>query len=141
MIKAYVGVFKKYPLIILTLGFAYGATIVFTFFGPILTITAGEFAPILSVIAVMSHMLGFYLKPFKLEQRPRFLYILLAVILPLVLLFNLSPYYLQVITTIFYAYMIGRIGCFWTYTANLVIPSHIRGKTISSSLFMFSLYR
>lgn len=136
MIKAYINIFKKYPLIILTLGFAYGATIVFTFFGPVLTITAGEFAPVLSIIAVAFHVFGFFLKPFKLEQQSKFFYVFLGILLPLLLSFHISPLYLQIITTMLYAYMIGRIGCFWTYTANLVIPNYIRGKIISASLFI-----
>lgn len=136
MIKSYIHILKKYPLIVLTLGFTYGATIIFTFFGPVLTITAGEFAPVLSIIAVVFHVLGFFLRPFKLEQHPKFFYVFWGIILPLILSFHISPYYLQIITTMLYAYMIGRIGCFWTYTANLVIPNSIRGKIISLSLFI-----
>lgn len=136
MIKVYINIFKKYPLIILTLGFTYGATIVFTFFGPVLTITAGDFAPILSIIAVAFHVFGFFLKPFKLEGHPKFFCVFLGLLLPLILAFHILPYYLQIITTMLYAYMIGRIGCLWTYTAKLAIPNFIRGKIISLSLFI-----
>lgn len=136
MIKAYISILKKYPFIILTLGFAYGATIIFTFFGPVLLITAGDYAPTLSIIAVVFHVLSFFLKPFKIELKPKFFSAFLIILLPLILLFHIEPYYLQMITVMLYAYVIGRIGCFWTFTANLVIPSYIRGKVISESLFI-----
>lgn len=136
MIKEYINIFRKYSLIILTLGFAYGATIVFTFFGPILKSVSGEFASTLSIIAVVFHVLGFYLKPFKIEEGSKFFYVSLIILIPLVLLFGIMPYYLKIITTMLYAYMIGRVGCFWTHTANLVIPNPIRGKIISAALFI-----
>ncbi|MFZ7101298.1 MAG: helix-turn-helix transcriptional regulator [Peptococcaceae bacterium] len=136
MIKAYSSICKEYPFIILTLGFAYGATIVFTFFGPVLAIAAGDAAPFLSIIAVVFHVLGFFLKPTRLEQQPQFFCVSLLLLLPLVLLFHIIPYYLQVITAMLYAYMIGRIGCFWTYISNRVIVNYLRGKIISAALFI-----
>lgn len=136
MIKSYINILKSYPLIILTLGFTYGSTIIFTFFGPVLTIAAGDFAPFLSIVAVILHVLAFFLKPFRIEKYPKFFYAFLAILLPLILLFHTSPYYLQILTIMLYAYIIGRIGCFWTYIADIVIPNHIRGRIISLSLFI-----
>ncbi|SKC81070.1 LuxR family transcriptional regulator [Maledivibacter halophilus] len=136
MIKSYINIFKIYPFIILTLGFTYGATIVFTFFGPVLTITVGKLTPTLSIIGVLVHVFSFFLKPTELEKNQKFFYVFLGIVIPLILLFYTLPYYFQILTIMLYAYMIGRIGCFWTYMANAVIPSHIRGRTISLSLFI-----
>lgn len=136
LIKEYKNLFKTYPLIILTLGFAYGATIVFTFFGPILIKISGDNAATLSIFAVTSHVVGFFLKPNKVERQIKFFYIYIAILLPLILFFYRMPYYFQIIVTILYPYMIGRIGCFWTYKANHLIPSSKRGKLISASLLI-----
>lgn len=136
MISVYIKLIKKYLFLILTLGLAYGATIVFTFWGPILNATAGNSAPLLSIIAVTAHVLGFYLKPFKLEQHRAYFTIYLIVLTPLLLSFNTTGLYLKIITVVLYAFLIARIGCFWAYRANRVIPNHIRGKIISASLFI-----
>ncbi len=136
MNKSYISIFKKYHLLILTLGFAYGSTIIFTLFGPILNYTAGTFAPALSIIAVMFHVVGFLLKPTSITKRPTFFYVCMVILLPLVVTFHILPHYLQLITTMLYAYIIGRIGCLWTYIAKENISSEIRGKVISLSLFI-----
>ena len=112
MISVYIKLIKKYLFLILTLGLAYGATIVFTFWGPILNATAGNSAPLLSIIAVTAHVLGFYLKPFKLEQHRAYFTIYLIVLTPLLLSFNITGLYLKIITVVLYAFLIARIGCF-----------------------------
>ncbi len=136
MIKSYINIIKNYPLFILTLGFAYGSTMVFTFFGPIINYTTGTFAPTLSIIAVIFHVIGFLFKPTKIAKQPTFFYAFMVILLPLIAVFHILPYYLQMITTMLYAYIIGRIGCLWTYIANKNIPNHIKGKVISLSLFI-----
>lgn len=136
LIKEYKNLFKNYPLIILTLGLTYGATIVFTFFGPVLIKISGDNAATLSIFAVTSHVAGFFLKPNKFEKQIKFFYIYIAVLLPLILFFYQMPYYIQIIVTILYPYIISRIGFFWTYKANHIIPSNKRGKLISASLLI-----
>ncbi|HCY86570.1 MAG TPA: hypothetical protein DHV36_15660 [Desulfobacteraceae bacterium] len=125
-----------YPVHILTLGFAYGATIVFTFFGPVLIVTAGELAPALSLIAVVFHVLAFYLPVSGFEYKPAYWIGLAVLVLGLVTAFTLLPVPGLVAATGLYAWLIGRVGCLWTYFVLETIPVPCKGRVVASSLFL-----
>lgn len=120
---------------IMTLGLAYAATIVFTFFGPVLTATADK-PGFLSLIAVLSHVAAFYFKPFKWEMRPWYFPVCFILLLPMILLFSRLPWNLQLAVVSAYAFFIGRIGSFWTLVVGPTVQSDARGRMICTSLFI-----
>lgn len=136
MTPGYFKICSAHKWAILTLGMAYGATIVFTFFGPVMTRAAGPYAPALSLLAVGFHILAFYLSPFAWESESRVVRGMALLLVPGVLGFSWLPVYGQVGVTIFFAWTVGRIGCFWTYAALKRIPEGIRGHVIAASLFV-----
>lgn len=124
---------------VLALGFAYGATIVFTFFGPALMRNSNE-AGALALVAVICHVLAFYLPPLRPGAHPGYFPALYAALLPLLLCFPRLSLPFQTICVGGYAWMVGRIGCFWTYKVIDTIAVDYRGRTICCALFVsFSL--
>ncbi|MCG8618593.1 MAG: hypothetical protein MI802_20430, partial [Desulfobacterales bacterium] len=134
--RDYLKLAKIYPVHILTLGFAYGATIVFTFFGPVLIVTAGNLAPALSLIAVVFHVLAFYLPVSRHEYRRSYWLFLAAMVLGLVTVFTHLPVAGQLAAIVLYAWLIGRVGCVWTYASLETIPVPYKGRVVASSLFL-----
>ena len=133
---------RTYGWAILTLGMAYGATICFTFYGPVMARAAGSYAPALSLVAVAFHVLAFYLPDFSGKAHDRYLIILAALLVPGVLAFGLMPVWAKAFVTILFAWTVGRIGCFWTRHVSHTIPEGFRGRVIALalSLSFFQLY-
>ncbi|MCG8552617.1 MAG: helix-turn-helix transcriptional regulator [Desulfobacterales bacterium] len=125
---------------VLTLGFAYGSTILFTFFGPAM-MRNGQSPTLLALLAVFCHVLAFFLPPYKpMEGRPSYFLIMYAGLLPLILFFPFFPIELQAVTAGGYAWMVGRVGSFWTRKVYATIAVDFRGRTICCALFVsFSL--
>lgn len=136
MASSLTAILNRHKWAVLTLGLAYGATVVFTFFGPVLARAAGSYAPALSLVAVACHVLAFYFPVFGIEPGDRYIRILALVLVPGVLGFGILPVWGQTLVTILFAWTIGRIGCFWTYRTARSIPGNARGRMIACSLMV-----
>lgn len=127
-------VLRRHGWAILTLGMAYGATITFTFFGPVMMKAAGRDAPALSLVAVAFHVLAFYLPDFSGKIGDRYLKGLCLALVPGVMSFGLMPVWGKILVTVFFAWTIGRMGCVWTRHTAQTIPEGIRGRVIAWAL-------
>lgn len=136
---------KLHKTLILMLGFAYGATIVFPAFGPALKVSAGPSMPVMSTLAFFCYVIGFLL-PDKwiiyYTKKPATLLLLLAILSPFVLFFDKLIEPLKWVVLSGFALYAGSIGHLWTYYFQTHVPVQHKGRisALTISLTFFILY-
>lgn len=124
--------------LIMMLGFPYGAILVFSAFGPVLSRIVGlqdaAFMSTVFLITLAASMIVPPGWPFAVERKRLYLPIITSVAALLVASFHLQPRPVQWVTLAVMALVLGRVAVFWSRNFLGTVPRHLRGRTIAHVL-------
>jgi len=145
MIKELKFIINNYKAYILMLGFAYGATIVFPAFGPVLKISSGTSLSMMSTLAFLCYVIGFLLPEkyiLTYTKNYRIPYLIIIVIAPSIMFFDKISDPMKWMVLLIFALFAGSIGHLWTFYFHRQVPNQYRGRVsaLTISLSFFILY-
>lgn len=129
--------FVMHRSLILFLGFAYGATIVFPAFGPALKVAVGDKMPYMSTAAFLFYVFSFMMPPRPLISKrisPNSVFKITVLLSPFVICLDWLPELLQWGIVLSFSFFAGQLGSAWTQFYRLSVHTEDRGQVAGFSI-------
>ena len=123
--------------LILFLGFAYGATIVFPAFGPALKVAVGEKMSYMSTAAFLLYVISFMMPPTPLVSKrisPNFVFRTIFLLSPFVIFLDWLPELFQWSLVLVFSFFAGQLGSAWTQFYRTSVHKEQRGQVAGFSI-------
>ena len=128
---------KKHRILILILGFAYAAELIFPAFGPgINAVAEGEQATLMSSWSMLFLILSFSIQPKRTLKKQYYLPVMVLIVGFLFCFFIYLPAPVQWLLLALLGIAIGQIGVFWSGMFLKQVSVEERGKVVGASLFV-----